>query len=452
MKSLLACSSLTAIGLCVASGAFAQESNLSDRIAKLEAEIALLKRQHEVELEEAKASKEKSANVEIGKKGLSVTSQDKKYSVALHGYFQLNDRIFLDDEASSGRDEFLARRLRPYLDVQMGDVSFRFMPDFAGGTARIFDAYMDYKFSDAAVLRAGKFKPFLTLEQLQSDADNSFIERGHPSSLAPSRDLGIGLNGELFESMLEYQLALTNGNPDFSSADNDEDDMKDVVARVFARPFKNADTVAIRGIGFGVGGSYGDREGNSSKPILPDYRSPGQQAFFKYRSGALPADTTYADGEQWRFFPQAAWFWGNKSIIGEYGISSQEVTRGGSHATLEHHAWQVLVSYVLTGEEAAFKGGIKPAQDFSLKNGGLGAWELIARVGETEIDDDAFPVYADPTKSASDAMTFGAGINWYLTQNFELSLDYDFTSFDGGATGGDRDDEQALFSRAQFRF
>ncbi len=39
------------------------------------------------------------------------------------------------------------------------------------------------------------------------------------------------------------------------------------------------------------------------------------------------------------------------------------------------------------------------------------------------------------------------GVNWYLTQNYKWSLNYDVTSFDGGAATGDRPDERALFTR-----
>ena len=76
----------------------------------------------------------------------------------------------------------------------------------------------------------------------------------------------------------------------------------------------------------------------------------------------------------------------------------------------------------------------------------------MARYHELDIDDDAFTgganSFANPASSASKASAWGVGVNWYLTQNYKWSLNYDVTSFEGGAAdGGDRPDEEALFTR-----
>ncbi len=88
---------------------------------------------------------------------------------------------------------------------------------------------------------------------------------------------------------------------------------------------------------------------------------------------------------------------------------------------------------------------------FSPKNGTWGAWELVARYHELDIDNDAFvggaDSFANPATAASKASAWGVGVNWYLSQNYKWSLNYDVTSFDGGAATGDRKDEKALFTR-----
>lgn len=438
-----------------ASNAYATETtgNVNARIAKLEEEIALLKRQLEVQDEKQKAVSEKAATVEVGKKGLAITSPDKKYGVSLRGYYQVDNRQFLNDDAGTGKDDITSRRIRPILEGKAGDASFRFMPDFAGSSTRVFDAHIDYKFADAASVRVGKFKPPVGLERLQSATDISFIERGHPTNLAPNRDYGVMLYGEFIPDTLEYQLGVFDGTSDLGNNDSDDDDKKDLVARVFAHPFRNADTIALRGFGVGIAGTLGDREGAASKPILGSYKTPGQQDFFKYRSATAAADTTFASGEQWRLYPQGYWYYGPVGVLAEYAISNQEVTRGSSSAKLKNTAWQVAASYVLTGEDANYRGGVKPLHDFDVSKGDLGAFELVGRYGETDVDDAAFPLFADSSKSASLAQSYGAGLNWYLSENVKLAFDYDFTRFDGGAAaGGDRPDEHALFQRVQFKF
>lgn len=431
------CSSVLLSILCtgiVICDAYAVDE-ITARIDALEKELQDLKAQQQAQM---KASQH-HADVSLDNKGLKINSPDKQYAMSLKGYMQIDHRGFLNDDAHTGKDEILARRLRPVLEMKAGDASFRLMSDFAGSATKIFDAHADYAFSNAWNVRVGKFKPPLGLERLQSAADLTFIERGLPTNLAPSRDFGAMIYGDVVPKMLEYQLGIFNGNPDGSSADSDDDDRKDVVARVFAYP--------VDGLGVGVAGSYGERDGSATKTMLGSYKTVGQQDFFKYRSDV------FADGTHWRLYPQAYWYHQNMGVIAEYAVSHQEVTRGAAQDALAHTAWQIAASYVLTGEDVNFKGGVKPDADFNPKGSGWGAWELVARAGQFNVDDAAVTSFADGSVSARDANSAGIGVNWWMSDNLQLMTDYNFTYFNGGASAGqDRQDEQALFSRVQFRF
>jgi hypothetical protein len=57
------------------------------------------------------------------------------------------------------------------------------MPDLGGIAPTIFDAYWDGKFVPQFTVRAGKFKPPIGLERLQSATDIAFAERGLPTNL-----------------------------------------------------------------------------------------------------------------------------------------------------------------------------------------------------------------------------------------------------------------------------
>ena len=419
--------------------------NVGSRIKKIEQELSLLKREKEVEQEKKDANAGKFANVELGKKGLKILSEDKKYELSLNGYFQFDYRSFLDDK--TGRDEFLSRRLRPVLQFKANDASFRLMPDFSGSTTRVFDAHADYKFYDSLQLRIGKFKPPLSLERLQSAADLFFVERGHANNLAPSRDFGFQIYGQPIVDQIEYQIGVFNGNADLANTDSDDDNKKDIFARIFTHPFKEGKYLLLRGLGIGIAASKGEREGSSSKPILGDYRTPGQQAFFKYKTNV------FAEGTHQRLYPQAYWFYNNFGVIAEYATSKQNVKLNNSTDELNHKAYNLSASYVLTGEDINFKGGVKPAKDFNPKENGYGAFEVVGRVGETKIDKKSFGTFADSSSSAKDAKSYGGGVNWYLNENVKVSADYDFTTFDkGAALNKDRPDEKAILSRVQFKF
>jgi phosphate-selective porin OprO/OprP len=81
---------------------------------------------------------------------------------------------------------------------------------------------------------------------------------------------------------------------------------------------------------------------------------------------------------------------------------------------------------------------------------------LVGRYGQLHIDSDAFPTFADPTKSIQEAREWGVGINWYLNKNVKAVLDYEQTDFDGGAANGslvaNRPTEKVIFTRLQLAF
>ena len=132
-------------------------------------------------------------------------------------------------------------------------------------------------------------------------------------------------------------------------------------------------------------------------------------------------------------------------MLGEYTEVSQDVSRalatGLREATVDTNAWQLAVSYFLTGEEASFK-GFQPKTRFSPSEGTWGAFEIKARVQQLNVDDNAFgggsDSFADPAVSASQADSYGVGLNWYLSENVKWLLDYEHTTFEGGAVDGDR--------------
>lgn len=65
---------------------------------------------------------------------------------------------------------------------------------------------------------------------------------------------------------------------------------------------------------------------------------------------------------------------------------------------------------------------------------------------------DAFPFFADPTRAARVAESWGLGLNWYLNRNVKFQLNYEQTDFTGGGTKGERPKERAILSRFQVAF
>jgi phosphate-selective porin OprO/OprP len=426
-------------------------ATLAQRVDELDQQIRILNRLRELAVDSAAAAAKDRVTATAGSKdGFSLKSADGRYTLRFRGYFQSDGRLFPGTDATAGIDNLLIRRARPIIEATVGRYfEFRLMPDFGGTSPTIFDAYWDGKFAPELIVRAGKFKPPVGLERLQSATDVTFAERGLPSNLVPSRDVGLQVSGDISEGVLAYQVGVFNGVPDLANGGDDLSDAKDFAARVFIQPFRRG---SLRGLGLGVSGSTGLERGSIGAPGLPVYRTPGQQTFFRYNSSSTtPANNVFADGKRQRLSPQGYFYSGPLGLLGEYVIARNAVTGGGATADLEHKAWQASGSFYLTGEKAGFRSP-GPKRPFDLKEGGLGALELVARYGELSLDEASFPVYATSTASAEKAKAWGVGLNWHFTRAVKVAVNYEHTAFTGGAALGDREAENAIITRFQTSF
>ena len=385
--------------------------------------------------------------IAVNDKGASFKSASGDYEVRIRGLIQGDGRFFLDGVPSGTNDSFLLRTARPIIEGSLAKrVGFRLTPEFAGDGASIVDAYVDLRFDPAYSVRAGKFTSPVGLERLQSSSALSDMERALPSELAPNRDIGIQLHGEVADGRVAYAFGVFNGTVDGRDAvTSNPDNEFEYAGRVFFEPFKNRGS-AWSGLGFGFGASVGDTAGSGNN-FLPRYRTAGQVTFFNYGSAVR------ADGQRSRFSPQGYYYRGAFGLLAEYIVSSQAVNSGSVRDELSHKAWQATASYVLTGEDASYRGVVKPSADLSPGHDGWGAFEVVGRYGVLEIDEGAFPLFADPAVSAEQASSWTLGLNWYLNRTLKLVVNYLHTSLQGGAAGGaDREDEKAVFTRLQVAF
>lgn len=400
----------------------------------------------EAQQDTAKAGPKLSAD----KEGFWLRSADGKFALHLGGYIQADSRTFLDDPANRLTNTFLLRRARALIEGTVFKFfDFRLLPDWGGGTAVIQDAYVAAKLQPYLKLQAGKFKGPVGLERLQSSTDLLFIERAFPTAVAPNRDLGFALTGDIADATVQYSVGIFDGVVDGASLDTDLGDDKDFEGRIYLTPFKRSSIVFLNGLSVGVGGTIGNEHGTQAAPALASYKSPGQNTFFSYRSDAAAA-AAVADGQRWRISPQAYWSMGPVGLMGEWIRSSQEVSRTPATATIGVTAWQAAGSFALTGENASYR-GLSPRKPVTAK--GYGAFEVVGRYSELTVDDDAFPTFADPARSARKAKEWAVGLTWSAERRIKIAVNYGQTSFDGGAAGGaDRDTEKALLTRFQVAF
>lgn len=392
--------------------------------------------------------------------GFSIQTEDGAFKLQLKGLVQFDGRFFLDDKDNVLTNNFLVRRARPILQGSVGkSFEFNFTPDFGGGTAVILDAYAVAKKSPALALRAGKFKPPIGVEHLQSDPDLLFIERAFPSGLEPNRDVGVQLGGDLAKGVVSYAAGVFDGTPDGASVDFDTNDGKALVGRFVLSPFK-AGKSALKGLAIGVSAST-EKQSGVIAPIAV-YRTGGQNLFFGYNSSVAPA------GTRSRWSPELSFFGGPVGILAEYVESSAELQKTTTTTatpttpststtsgpfTFDNTAWQVAASILVTGDPASYRGPtIK--RPFDPSKGRWGALQIVARYNEFKADPDTFTKgFADVTKSASKATAWGIGVNWFLNKNLKQAISFERTTFaDGAPNGADRPAENALLIRSELKF
>jgi phosphate-selective porin OprO/OprP len=445
------------LGAQFASAAFAADDTatnsatdieaLKQQIQDLDQKVRILERERENDQDAAAATAKTVPRITLGENGFGFSSADTNFAVAIHGQIQADSRTFSHDDDIAGNSSILLRRVRPIISGTVyRDFDFLFVPEFANGTPgaasaattpSIYDAYVNYRYSPAIQVQAGKFKGPIGLEYLQNDAYTFFNERSIATDLIPGRDLGFELHGDLFGGVLSYAAGIFNGVGDGqkNSSNIGFQDNREFDGRLFVQPFKTTSIAALQHLGVGVGGSWGDSSitntlglPNTTGGSQPGFYTDGQQQFFAYTNSVVAGRT------HWRLSPQASYFYGPFGLLGEYVISDQNVQNGTHSADLQNTAWEISGGWVLTGEDTTYT-GVTPRYPFDPRNGHWGALQIVARYSELDVDKAAFPLFANPAVSASAAQEWSVGLNWYLNRNIRVNASYAHTTFTGGGAG-----------------
>jgi phosphate-selective porin OprO/OprP len=371
-----------------------------------------------------------------------VQSAEGDYLLKIGADFQTDVRSFTGKGSGSLLDQITLRRVRPtFSGTVYKYIDYYFRPDFGQGSVIIYEAYLQANYIPHVALRAGKFKPAVGLERLQSDDDTSFIERGLPTLLVPSRSIGFQLSGDIITHRVGYQVGVFNPVPDNSLSDTSPSNARDYTARIFAVPFQPERNV-LSGLGLGFAAQGGSVDGVA----LPAYKTVGQNTFFNFASGVVSA------GHRTTIAPQAFYYLGPFGVFAEDTVSEEGFQKGAVRRDVAFRSWQVQASYILTGEKKSY-GSPNPRHPFDPANGGWGAFEIAARTGDFRVDPAMFAAgFATLTSSPRFAREWVVGGNWYLNRIFRISADYGHTNFLGGAVNANRASERVILARFQLNF
>lgn len=449
IKRLLAVAALSLTGLAQDPAPSAADS----QIQQLEQRVETLEK--EVKAEQVTDNGQNAASTTADTTGFTIRSRDGNFVLHIGADVQVDNRTYYGAGSSSETDTIVLRRVRPTLyGTVYKYVDFFIRPDFGLGTTAIYDAYLQLNYLPWAQVRVGKFKPPVGLERLQSDDDTTFAERGLPTLLVPQRDLGFQIGADLWQRRVSYQVGVFNGVPDSSiGTDTAVSSHRDYAGRIFLTPFQPNEKSLLQGLGLGFAATGGNTDGEP----LPSYKTFGQQSFFQasvvtFASGVEPA------GHRTRLAPQGYYYLGPFGLLTEYGLNEEGFQKGLLRRSIAFRAYQVQLSYILTGEKKSF---VSPTPKRSFdplhkSGGGWGAVELAVRVSDFEAENGIYTYgLVNPAAAPRHLHEWVGGVNWYLNRLVRITGDYGNTAFGGGApasAGGNKLPEKVFNLRFQINF
>jgi phosphate-selective porin OprO and OprP len=430
-----------------------------------------------------------AAKVTAGPDGFSIQSPDQRFKLRLGTLLQADDREFVTPANNGGSpgDGFDLRRARIIFDGTVWDnYDFRIEPEFgsrtggAGGTsattATLANANMNVHYWKEFQLLAGRFKGPVGYERSELVADDIWVENGLTQNLTSQYTQGVLAHGDIDNGLFSYGVGANESTRDNANGDFQGmiDNNYDFIGDVYLNPFKNSGNKALQGLGFGVAGSVGNRGDpkTAANAPLATYTTPGQTNILTYNTSNASGQTVTEseDGADYRLTPVIYYYNGPFGGYADFAVSSIQALRtvtgtgagtGTRSANLTNEAWQVVGSYVLTGEDASYT-GVKPRTDFSLKNHTWGAFQVVARYGQMTLDKDYFTSTGTSTgvggafasQGPRIVSNIGVGLNWYLNSNVKAQLEYDYDGYGGGnvPVTPQNEDQNSFLTQLQLAF
>ena len=115
---------------------------------------------------------------------------------------------------------------------------------------------------------------------------------------------------------------------------------------------------------------------------------------------------------------------------------------------VDHDAWQVAASWVITGETVGER-NVRPRVNFDPPSHHWGALQLAARYQALTVSENAIALGFATPGSSREARAFTLGANWYLNPFVKWNLNFERTDFDEASA---RHSENALLMRAHIGF
>ena len=336
-----------------------------------------------------------------------------KSKIELAGYGQGDFRHYDwkvkgDEDREHQAPEAELRRLRLGIQAEFGHLTLEASADPRDSEtgSRLKDLTIGYEFSKKINLLVGHFKPPVSQDFLTSASKTDFIERALIQNIAPDRDWGAAISGDL--GRIGYAIGGFAGD----GAGNTERAETSGAARLSLRVLK----------GLSLASSYMYSTAEPDPRVGTNEPSP-KGASGKSLSGFTYWNRPHVKGTRQRMGADMTYARGPLRLQAEFlQIQEERKNQGSTGQTIPDargRGWNAAVSYVLTGE----KKGSTVEPEKSIFHGGRGAVEIAARVEGLKFDDigdpSGFAGYGNRARNIapSGGTAIEAGLN-YWASNF----------------------------------
>ncbi|MDD2738756.1 MAG: porin [Methylomonas lenta] len=449
----------------------ADSANLKAEIDEIKQDLALKNNELKALDEHIKVAEE--TKVTMSDKGLQFESADKDFKFELGGRLQTDADFTSGDgdlqhngahaEANDGTD---VRRARlEFGGTFYKDWETKTVVDFAENKVTLKDAFIGYNGFKYVNLLAGQQKQLFSRELLESSNNLMFEERSLMDVLnAPVVDRAIGLSAKSKGEQWTAGLGIFGDSiqppvDQYYYSDGNSvqplDEGWGVSSRVTYAPIQEKTKL----IHLGLSGNYRAPDANGA---VSNSKGLKYQYYTNHMSELPLISTAVADVNNIEMVGvELAGMYGPFYMGGEY--TSQWVGRNNGGAEVKNDGWYVDAAWTLTGESRQYKDGLfkylKPKNNFSLKNGTWGAFELATRWSGVTIDGASSPNPGFPGAVVKDtnAQNMTVALNWYMNKNFRFMADYSRTfdlrnSYVTTPNGSDPDAINTFMLRSQMAF
>jgi phosphate-selective porin OprO and OprP len=389
---------------------------------------------------------------------LTLQSGDRQYSIGLTGDIQIDTGDYVSfrpdsrkvgpQDLSSGLN---ARRARLGIAGTAGPWGFGLVWDAGNSsdaTAKgIETAQIVYGGLKGAAFEIGYSNTFFTLDQATSSNDTLFLERATPSNIATNFNTGDARSNAGVRFFGDrYWLGGYVTGPASGDSHTLTGERLGAFQRGAVQVLKGEDYTLH--LGFGVDELLAPPNAGNGTPKAvslsdqPELRLDPTTLLSTgtIGSAAHPATSGYVldleTAGNWRSL-----FW--QGELYRYQISRRGLADADFGGAYEEVSWTLTGETHTYNPQSASYFRVYPKRPFSLTEGGLGAWEIAARVSYVDLDSDfrtGSALSVQPAAVDGGRQTgYTLGLNWYPNDLFRLLLDYnhiDFAKANGTAAAG----------------